>query len=95
MVDIKTINVLKPFANDLVFSPMIIEVDRMPNETSPKIIISPNVVNNIPAPTHIKINTTPSIAKKNNPGVKSLSFWSIPCVNVSVVIVSLFGEVEF
>ena len=71
-------NVLKPFANDFLLSPTIIEVDKMPNETSPNIIKSPKTVNTIPAPTQTKINTNPIIAKKNNPGEKSsLSSYSI------------------
>ena len=41
-------NVLKPFANDFLLSPTIIEVDKIPNETSPNNIKSPKIVNAMP-----------------------------------------------
>lgn len=72
MLEDSTMNVLKPFANDFLLSPTIIEVDKIPNETRPNITKSPRTVNTMPVPIQIKINAKAIVAKNNSPGEKSL-----------------------
>jgi len=79
----RSINVLKPFVNDFLFNPTIIEVDKMPTETRPNKMNSINIVKPIPNKT-----TANKIRTKNNCiGEKSSvpANWSVfvAVVNVS------------
>ncbi len=63
VVEITTI-VLQPFSNDFLFSPTIIDVERIPKVVRPAMIKIPKTVKTIPAP--IKTSIIPKIINDKN-----------------------------